>query len=113
MSEEKISCHKQVMAEVEEIGKTYTTTTSMKVDCQTQMEDTVYKSSHDMGENVQSEVYDGPSAEIESMRKEIQALDEEKALLQKSEEVRKVREELKAKRKEVKKLRGTSLHGTL
>ena len=63
--------------------------------------------------NVQYEVYEDPSEELESMRKEIQALDEERALLQKSEEVRKVRAELEAKRKEVKKLRGTSLHGTL
>ena len=73
--------------------------------------DTEYESSHDM--NVQYEVYEDPSEELESMRKEIQALDEERALLQKSEEVRKVRAELEAKRKEVKKLRGTSLHGTL
>lgn len=76
-------------------------------------EDTEYESSHDMGENVQYEVYEDPSEELESMRKEIQALDEEKALLQKSEAVRKVRAELEAKRKEVKRLRGTSLHGTL
>ena len=45
--------------------------------------DTEYESSHDMGENVQYEVYDDPSEELESMRKEIQALDDEKALLQK------------------------------
>ena len=33
--------------------------------------DTEYESSHDMGENVQYEVYEDPSEELENMKKEI------------------------------------------